>query len=232
MSKIAEIRFLGRRSRFSPTGALTALQTKTSLWAAGITPGLIYHYFKSKQGLLLETIEKHSWLKVTRLDLVAGNRPLRGAQVTKGARVTLLRPLRVFSIVLLILLAFQFEFGIAVNLSPSLQEVPPLPGSVAALWTALAKVGAGALVHALLGTALSVAGLVGLALAIMSRGGMVAVTGILSFLFLALAEANGILFTLSGFKNDGYSHGMATGFLLAFSLYFLQVCMLSVKLRR
>jgi len=146
--------------------------------------------------------------------------------------MTPLRPLRVFSIVLLILLAFQFELGMAVNLSPSLQEVPPPAGSVPALWTALTKVGADALVHALLGTALSVAGLVGLVLAIMSRGGMVTVIGVLSFLFLVLAETSGMLFTLSGFRNDDYSHGMATGFLLAFSLYFVQVCVLSVKLRR
>ncbi len=34
--------------------------------AAGITPGLIYHYFKSKQDLLLVAIEKHSPLKVIR----------------------------------------------------------------------------------------------------------------------------------------------------------------------
>jgi hypothetical protein len=146
--------------------------------------------------------------------------------------MTFLRPLRVFSIVLLILLALQFELGMVLNLSPSLQEVPPPAGSVAALWTALAKVGAEALLHAVIGTALSIAGVVGLVLAIMSCERVVAVTGALSFLFLALAEINGILFTLSGFKNDGDSHGMATGFLLAFSLYFIQVCVLSVKLRR
>ncbi len=33
---------------------------------AGITPGLIYHYFKSKQAVLLEAIEKYSPLKVIR----------------------------------------------------------------------------------------------------------------------------------------------------------------------
>jgi AcrR family transcriptional regulator len=34
--------------------------------AAGITPGLIYHYFKSKQDLLREAIERHSPLRVIR----------------------------------------------------------------------------------------------------------------------------------------------------------------------
>jgi AcrR family transcriptional regulator len=33
---------------------------------AGITPGLIYHYFKSKQDVLTEAIEKHSPLSVIR----------------------------------------------------------------------------------------------------------------------------------------------------------------------
>ena len=34
--------------------------------AAGITPGLIYHYFKSKKDVLLEAIERHSPLTVIR----------------------------------------------------------------------------------------------------------------------------------------------------------------------
>jgi hypothetical protein len=48
----------------------------------------------------------------------------------------------------------------------------------------------------------------------------------------ALSATNGFLFTLSGFKNDGYSHGMATGFMVAFAMHFVLVCVLSVKLRR
>jgi len=65
-----------------------------------------------------------------------------------------------------------------------------------------------------------------------SRARSVAVIGALSFLAMALASSNGVLFTLSGFKSDYYSHGMATLFLLAFSLHFVQVCVLTVKLRR
>jgi AcrR family transcriptional regulator len=34
--------------------------------AAGITPGFIYHYFKSKRQVLLEALEKHSPLKAFR----------------------------------------------------------------------------------------------------------------------------------------------------------------------
>jgi len=49
---------------------------------------------------------------------------------------------------------------------------------------------------------------------------------------MALASSNGVLFTLSGFRNDGYSHGMSTMFLVVYSLNFIQVCVLTVKLRR
>ena len=49
---------------------------------------------------------------------------------------------------------------------------------------------------------------------------------------MALASSNGVLFTLSGFRNDGYSHGMSTMFFVVYSLNFIQVCVLTVKLRR
>ena len=146
--------------------------------------------------------------------------------------MNVLKPLRVFFIVLVILLALQFELGMAVNLSPTLQDIPPLAGSISAMMTALSKVGVEAFVHAVLGTALVAAGLVGLVLSILSGSRIIVAMGIGSFLFLALAELSGILFTLSGFKDDGDSHGMATGFLLAFSFSFIQVCVASVKLRR
>ena len=49
----------------------------------------------------------------------------------------------------------------------------------------------------------------------------VAIMGGVSFLLIAMAAVNGVLFTLSGFKNDHYSHGMATAFLLSFSALFV-----------
>ena len=144
--------------------------------------------------------------------------------------MTRFRSLRIVVVVMLILLAFQFEMGMAVNLSPSLEDVPPLAGTVPAIWAALAKVGGAALTHALLGTLLTVAALASLVLAVGSGARSVAVIGVASFISIALASVNGVLFTLSGFKNDHYSHGMATLFLLAFSLHFVQLCVLTLKL--
>jgi len=142
-----------------------------------------------------------------------------------------LKSLRVFVIVVLALLALQFELGMAVNLSPSLEEVPPLASTFGAIWGALAKVGGDALGHALLGSLLTVVALAQLFLAVTSGSRSVSVIGAFCFLGMLLATVNGVLFTLSGFKNDGYSHGMATTFIVTFSLHFILLCILSVKLR-
>ena len=146
--------------------------------------------------------------------------------------MTRLRSLRVVVIAILALLALQFELGMAVNLSPSLEVAAPLAGTPAAIWGALATVGGAAVTHALLGIFLTLVTLASLVFAVLSGAKSVAVIGILSFIAMALASSNGVLFTLSGFRNDGYSHGMSTMFLVVYSLNFIQVCVLTVKLRR
>ncbi|MGO9412596.1 MAG: hypothetical protein ACLQCB_17830 [Spirochaetia bacterium] len=145
--------------------------------------------------------------------------------------MTKLRALRLTTIIMAVLLALQFELGMAVNLSPALEVVPPVAGTPAAVWSALAKVGADALTHAVLGSLLTVLALANLVLAITSGARSVALIGALAFVCIAMASANGILFTLSGFKDDHYSHGMATTFLLGFALHFIQVGILTVRLR-
>jgi hypothetical protein len=143
-----------------------------------------------------------------------------------------LKALRIAVIVTVILLAFQFELGMAVNLSPNLQEVPPLAGTLAAIWAALSKVGGDAVTHALLGGLLTILAAANLVLALASRSRSAGLIGALSFLSIALASVNGVLFTLSGFKNDNYSHGMATTFLVAFSLHFIQLGFLTIRVRK
>ena len=142
------------------------------------------------------------------------------------------RSLRVLSYVTAFLLALQFEFGIAVNLSPALQEVPALAPTPAAVWTALAHVGGDATTHALLGTALVLVALAGLVIAVGSGDTAVTLIGIVAFIAIALAAVNGILFTVSGFTNDGYSHGMASTFLVAFAAQFVQAILLTSRLAR
>jgi hypothetical protein len=51
----------------------------------------------------------------------------------------------------------------------------------------------------------------------------VQVFGSLAFLATLLAAATGLLFVLSGFQNNGDTHGMATNFLLSFTFYFLEL---------
>lgn len=130
--------------------------------------------------------------------------------------------LRTVVIVLLIALVFQFEAGVTVTLSnpPSL---PPFLFSLSAVLGALGQAGTVAVVHATLGTLLTLTALLNLVMALSSRVRSVQITGSLGFLSMALAATSGLLFTLSGFQNDHYSHGMATNFVLTFGLHFLEL---------
>jgi hypothetical protein len=145
--------------------------------------------------------------------------------------MTRLKALRIAVLIMVVLLGAEFELGMAVNLSPSLQEISP-PAAPAALWGALVTVGGEAAAHALLGGLLAALAIVIFVLALLCGGPGVAVCGALSFLTIGLASANGILFILSGFRDDNYSHGMATAFLLAFSLHFILLGVLTFRIRR
>jgi len=142
-----------------------------------------------------------------------------------------LKALRIAVIVMVVLLGLQFELGMAVNLSPNLDNVSPVAAAPAAVWSALAMVGAEAVTHALLGCLLTFFAVVILVLALLCGVPSVAILGAISFITIGLASANGILFTLSGFKNDNYSHGMATAFLLAFSAHFILLGILTIRMR-
>ena len=70
---------------------------------------------------------------------------------------------------------------------------------------------------------MTILSLVTLILALASKIRSVQVFGVLGFLSMALAATSGVLFVLSGFQNDNYSHGMATNFILTFGFYFLEL---------
>ncbi len=130
--------------------------------------------------------------------------------------------LRVAVVTLIVFLAFQFELGMAINLSDP-PNIPPISFSLHNVLGALNQVGSIALVHALLGTVLTVLALVTLVLALASKIRSVQVFGVLGFLSMTLAATSGVLFVLSGYQNDHYSHGMATNFILTFVFYFLEL---------
>ena len=77
--------------------------------------------------------------------------------------------------------------------------------------------------HAVLGIVLTILALIILVLALVSKIRSVHVLGVWGFLGLALAATSGVLFVLSGYQNDHYSHGMATNFILTFVFYFLEL---------
>jgi hypothetical protein len=132
------------------------------------------------------------------------------------------RSLRVIVLVLLALLAVQFEFGMAVNLAGP-ASITPLAFSLSRVSAALSQAGSLAVTHALLGGLLVVLSLVSLWISLLSGERSLQLFGSLAFMTTALAAITGLLFVLSGFQNNGDSHGMATNFILAFSFYFVEL---------
>ena len=124
--------------------------------------------------------------------------------------------------VILALLALQFELGMVVNVSKQ-PSLPPFGFSLSAFSDALNQVGDVAVVHASLGVWLVIFTLAGLIFALRSGVRSVQVFGSLAFLATCLAATTGLLYVLSGFQNDGLSEGMATNFLLSFTFNFLEL---------
>jgi len=110
----------------------------------------------------------------------------------------------------------------AVNLS-DLPSLSPFGFSFPNVVGALNQAGTVAVFDAVLGTVLTIISLIGLGMALASKIRSVQIFGVLGFLSMALAEITGVLFVLSGFQNDNYSHGMATNFILTFGFYFLEL---------
>ena len=130
--------------------------------------------------------------------------------------------LRVMVIVLLALLGLQYEFGMAVNIGnpPSL---PPFGLSLNAVSNALHQAGLVAVLHASLGVWLVIFSVINLIFSLRTGLRSLQIFGSLAFLATLLAAITGLLFTLSGFQNNGDSHGMASNFLLSFTFYFLEL---------
>ena len=131
------------------------------------------------------------------------------------------KALRMIVMTMLALLILQYEFGIVVTLADP-AAIAPFGLSLAKLSTALNGAGVAAVIHAGLGTFLAIFAVAGLVLSLRSGIGAVQVFGVLAFITVVLAVVNGILFVLSGYQNDGVSHGMASMFILTYTFYFLE----------
>src|SRR5690242_14453664 len=106
------------------------------------------------------------------------------------------RSLRILVIIMLILLWMQYELGMSINLSPSLPQLPSFGFSLMRISSALHQAGLMALAHAILGSSLAVLSLLALALSLASNVRRVQIVGALGSLFVVVAAAGGVLFTL------------------------------------
>jgi len=133
------------------------------------------------------------------------------------------RGLRLLVMIILALLVVQYEFDMAVNISDPPHLTPFSFSDMVKFNDALNQVGVPAQVHAGLGTLLVIIALVNLVLALRSKVRSVQIVGSLAFITVLLAAFLGEAFVTSGFQNDGYSHGMASNFILSFIFYFLEL---------
>ncbi|MGZ6315996.1 MAG: hypothetical protein ACXWNQ_01945 [Anaerolineales bacterium] len=138
--------------------------------------------------------------------------------------------LRIIVMVILALLAFQFELGMAVNVAKQ-PTLPPFGFSLGRVSDALNQIGVVAVIHASLGVGLVLFSIVSLIFALRSGVRCVQVFGSLALVATCLAATTGVLYTLSVFQNDGLSEGMASNFLLSFTFNFLQLYFLKPALK-
>jgi hypothetical protein len=132
--------------------------------------------------------------------------------------------LQIHLLIFLLLLVIQFEFGMAVNLSKP-PEISPFMFALNSLINALKEAGFAAIIHAILGTILTILAFISMILEVTTKIRKIQILGVLSLISTVLAELMGIFFVLSGFKNDNYSHGMATNFILSFVFNFFGLCL-------
>ena len=133
-----------------------------------------------------------------------------------------LKGIRILVMVILAFLLVQYEFGMAANLNGP-PKLAPFGFSSTKFTDALNQAGLVEMIHADLGSLLPVLSLVGLILSLRSRVRSVQIVGTLAFLTVLLAAISGVLFVLSGYQNDHFSHGMATNFILSVVFYFLEL---------
>jgi hypothetical protein len=133
-----------------------------------------------------------------------------------------LKGLRIQVMVILVLLILQFELGMAANLNGP-PKLSPFAYSMVKFSDALNRAGVVEGIHAGLGSLLPIGALVIMIRSLRSRIRSVQIIGTLAFVTVFLAATTGVLFVLSGFQNDNFSHGMATNFILSVVFYFLEL---------
>ncbi len=137
----------------------------------------------------------------------------------------LVKPLRILVIIILVMLALQYELGITVIMSNP-PSINPFPFSIQAVSQALHGVGTVAVVHAAWGGLLVIMALVVMVVSLLSRRRGAQIFGSLAFLSILSAAYGGLSFVLSGFQDDNNSHNLATNLLLSFALYFIELYVL------
>ncbi len=108
--------------------------------------------------------------------------------------------LRLLVVILLVLLAVQYELGMAANLSPDLPSLSPFGFSLGRVLVALQQAGTTALAHGLMGSFLWLLSVLTLILSLATRQRRLQIFGGLGFVFVSLAATAVSCLYFPGFK--------------------------------
>ena len=133
-----------------------------------------------------------------------------------------MKRIEVSIIILLALISIQAFLGDNINLF----TVFPMGAVVVSLGgfaQALQQAGIAVVVHAVNGFLIIAVSLAVVVFSFMMRVNKLRITSIIGLIGLIVALSGGLLFVFSGYGNNGYSAQMATGFLIAYAFYFIEL---------
>ena len=133
-----------------------------------------------------------------------------------------MKKIEISIVILLVLITIQAFLGDNINLF-SVFPTSPVTASLSGLSHALQQAGAAVMVHAINGFLIIAVSIAVVVFSFISRINKLRLTSIVGFVGSIIALSGGLEFVFSGYANNGYSAQMATGFLIAYSFYFIEL---------
>ena len=140
---------------------------------------------------------------------------------TRNNKTLLAENLNRIIIILLILMIIEGFIGNYMNLFSTFPS-GKVDGTITGLINAINSVGIVLIIHTLDGILILLLGIViVVSVFYLSESRNAKITSILGLILLIYAFLTGVLFVLSGFQDNSFSIGMGTGFIFAYTLYFM-----------
>ena len=133
------------------------------------------------------------------------------------------RWLRGTIIVQMWLLAVQYELGVAVTVASGFPDVASSGFSLGTFATYVGGGGGSLVVHTIVGVVLLANAALVFGLSLPIQGRAFRLSTFVALVFVLSSALGGLLFVLSGFRDDSFSYEMSTGFIVALVFTFLSL---------